>query len=312
MEVYNQNIPSGTESLAGALSAPSSIDIPVGSTQSVSVRHILGNQGVLVNSATLTGTGKADFNIIGSFNDPLLIPIGASLDISVLYTGTLNGTTAQLGITFGSNQFLSVQLVGMTSAVTQPPLTPPPSTQPPSIQPTSTQPTSNQPTSTQPTSPPSTQPPSIQPTSIQPPSTQPPSIQPPSTQPTSTQPTSIQPPSTQPTSALTINDLIIVNATSDLDISRVKDCIGCITPTTLVNIRTDSGAFGSVRLTIVGPRISLSRLESTPPFAVFGDVNGDYMGQKLPRGMYTVSAQAFSAISGGGVAGPVKTETFTV
>jgi hypothetical protein len=51
MEVCNKNIPAGVPSIADALSATSSLDIPVCSITSVSIQHFDGNQGILVNSA---------------------------------------------------------------------------------------------------------------------------------------------------------------------------------------------------------------------------------------------------------------------
>jgi hypothetical protein len=276
MEVYNQNIPAGTQSIAGALSAPSSIEIPVGSTRSVSIKHVAGNQGVLINSVTLAGARKADFNITGGFNGPLLIPIGAKLDISIQYTDTLNNATVQLGVTFSSNQFLSIQLVGRASAAAPTPLPTPRST-------------------LRPTPPPTPQPPAS--TISTPPPTPRPS----------------PPPTPQPAPALAISNLIIVDAATNLDIRPVNDCNGCLSPTTLANIRADPfGTVRSVKLAIEGTNISLSRLENTPPYALFGDVGGDYLGQKLTLGDYKVYAQAFSESNGGGTAGPVRMETFTV
>jgi hypothetical protein len=113
-------------------------------------------------------------------------------------------------------------------------------------------------------------------------------------------------------SALTISNLIIVNATSDLDISSVNACNGCINSSTQVNIRAEPfGVVGSVKLVILGP-LSLSRLENVAPYALFGDIGGDYIGKLLPPGYYKVSAQAFSLANMGGTAGPVRMEAFSV
>jgi hypothetical protein len=80
----------------------------------------------------------------------------------------------------------------------------------------------------------------------------------------------------------------------------------------LIDIRAEPfDAVGSVKLTLKGP-VSSSRLENKAPFALFGDVDGDYLGMILSSGNYTVTAQAFSLENMGGVKGPIKSVSFSI
>jgi hypothetical protein len=93
----------------------------------------------------------------------------------------------------------------------------------------------------------------------------------------------------------------------------VNACNGCLNPTISINIRAETfGAVGRVRLALLGQNISLSRLESVAPYALFGDIGGNYLERVLEPGEYTVFAQAFNASNGGGTAGPVRREIITI
>ncbi|MFW5748225.1 MAG: alpha-amylase family glycosyl hydrolase [Chloroflexota bacterium] len=78
-----------------------------------------------------------------------------------------------------------------------------------------------------------------------------------------------------------------------------------------LSIRANFGAEepGSVVLYLNG---ELSRMENLAPFALFGDINGDYSGRTLPLGTHTVLAEPYSGGSGSGDMGQTLELTFTV
>src|SRR5207237_4782483 len=83
-------------------------------------------------------------------------------------------------------------------------------------------------------------------------------------------------------------------------------------PSSHLNIRanTNSSAVGSVRFAYDGD--ARIQVENVPPFALFGDNNGDYgRGAMLP-GRHTLAATPFSENSGGGLAGITLAIAFAV
>ena len=54
------------------------------------------------------------------------------------------------------------------------------------------------------------------------------------------------------------------------------------------------------------------RLENVAPFALFGDINGDFLPSAFPPGGYTLTATPFSEVMMGGQQGPVTSIRFTV
>jgi hypothetical protein len=253
MEVYNKDMPSGDASVAGSLSAPSSLDIRVGVEEEVGIQHVGGNQGVFVNSIALTGQDASDFEINRGYAAPILIPRGATLDLFVQYNGWFEGAQARLDVTFSDTQTLSISLVG--KVVAESPMSAP----------------------------------MIVPVE---------------------QPTPAQAPQPQP--SLDIHQIFFVDAQTNQDISTLDGCNGCVEASTLIDIRAEPfDAVGSVELTLKGP-VTNSRVENNAPYALFGDVNGDYSGMILSPGSYTVTAQAFSLADMGGVAGPIKSVSFSI
>ena len=102
-------------------------------------------------------------------------------------------------------------------------------------------------------------------------------------------------------------DLQVIEAGSLLDLSAVPG---------VVNIRADVIAdapeIGSVRVELAGQK-SARRLENRPAYALFGDEpGGDYRGELLPDGHYTVTATAYEGKEGGGDAYPGLAVRFTV
>jgi uncharacterized protein YjdB len=80
-----------------------------------------------------------------------------------------------------------------------------------------------------------------------------------------------------------------------------------------LNIRanTNPSEVGSVYFRLSG-RASSSRTENVAPYALFGDNNGNYSGETLSPGTYTLTARAYSESRRRGTAGPEKTITFTI
>ena len=144
---------------------------------------------------------------------------------------------------------------------------------------------------------------------------EPPPVAPPSQNQSPTKMPVVSPtPEPTPTDPLAIGDIILVNSTTNNDIVSLlyDSCNGCIGPSDMINIRAVTiGYSESARLTISGP-VNLGRTENAAPYALFGDISGNYFDQILPAGDYTVKTQAFSSDNMQGTAGPVKSVNFTV
>lgn len=110
LEVYNAHMPSGVASAAGVLAAPGDVDLVPATPQLISLDHVGGNQGIYVESVMLSGPDAAEFAIDTQVADPFLIPIAASFEVSVEYTGASEGATASLDITHSGGATTSVTL----------------------------------------------------------------------------------------------------------------------------------------------------------------------------------------------------------
>ncbi|MCL6275684.1 PKD domain-containing protein, partial [Muricauda sp. 2012CJ35-5] len=77
-----------------------------------------------------------------------------------------------------------------------------------------------------------------------------------------------------------------------------------------LNVRADTNpsTVGSVSLVLTGP-VSTSRTEGVAPYALFGDVSGNYNLADLPLGDYTITATAFN---GGGQSGGILGQPLVV
>ena len=80
-----------------------------------------------------------------------------------------------------------------------------------------------------------------------------------------------------------------------------------------LNVRVNTqGNIGSVLIQLSGP-VNNNRTESVAPFALFGDSNGNYYGQPLLEGNYTLSATAYSQANlGGSVIGNLIDLNFSI
>ena len=116
MEVYNANNPAGIASVAGLLSAPSGVDLSFGNPKDVVIKHVGGNEGVLLESVTLTGPNQSDFRYLGS-SDPILIGRDGETRLQLEYMGSLKSAQAQLVVKYSGGNMLTVALAGTAVAV---------------------------------------------------------------------------------------------------------------------------------------------------------------------------------------------------
>ena len=292
MEVYNADAPAGSASTAGVLSDPFEAEIFIGASQSVRIEHVGGTQGVLVQSIALGGQSASDFEVTSNIAVPVLIGRDGVLDVLVEYTGATDGAQAWIDVSYSGNQNLRITLVGRLAHTTSPVPTPSPTLSPTKLPMARTPSPSQSPTKLL-----------VAPSTPEP-TTQAPTIMP------------VVPATPEPTTAdpLAISDIVLVNSTTNSDIVSLlyDSCDGCIGPSDMINVRADTfGDAGSMQLTLVGLLFSV-KMENAVPYALFGDIWGNYNDQTLPPGDYTVTAQAFSSGNLEGTAGPIQSVTFSV
>ena len=106
-----------------------------------------------------------------------------------------------------------------------------------------------------------------------------------------------------------------VDADSDLDLFELTDgseISTLILPTENLNIRTTTiGDVESVRLVLTGAAFQ-SRTENVSPYALYGDISGDYLPGAFPVGEYTLSATPYSGNNLNGIEGPTVSVNFTI
>ena len=120
-----------------------------------------------------------------------------------------------------------------------------------------------------------------------------------------------------PTSMLAVTNLALINADSDLPIPGFTaltpgTVLNLATlPTRNLNIRADvSGSAGSVQFGLNGN--ANFRIETFPPYALFGDSNGDDNAGTFAVGSYALTATPFSGGGASGQAGQPLAISFSV
>ncbi len=115
--------------------------------------------------------------------------------------------------------------------------------------------------------------------------------------------------------ANTISSFTLVNADTNEDIVALTEGMEInlnAYPNTKMNIRANASAdTKSVRLQLSGA-LSKTQTESLAPYALYGDVNGNYAGTLFPAGDYAVTATSYSAAGAGGSAGDPFSISFKV
>ena len=113
----------------------------------------------------------------------------------------------------------------------------------------------------------------------------------------------------------TIASFTLINADTDADIQIINNGSTInldALPTKNLNIRinTSPTSVGSVAMNLSGKQVK-NTIETGAPYALFGDVGGNYHPWIPTAGSYTLKATPYSSASGGGTAGTSKTITFT-
>jgi hypothetical protein len=114
-------------------------------------------------------------------------------------------------------------------------------------------------------------------------------------------------------SAQTVSGLTLINANTNLPIRPLTNgsAIDVFVDGSALNIRADASGVGSVQFNLSGAETT-TRVESVAPYALFGDVGGDYTAWSPALGSYTLTVQAFSGSGASGTPGPLLTLNFTV
>jgi hypothetical protein len=112
-----------------------------------------------------------------------------------------------------------------------------------------------------------------------------------------------------------ITSVVLVDADADVDISELTDgmVLNLTTlPTRNLNIRaTGNPDTESVQFELTGPS-PRTQTESTEPFALFGDSNGDFHSEPLSVGQYTLVVTPYTENGLGGSAGNPVTINFEI
>jgi hypothetical protein len=108
----------------------------------------------------------------------------------------------------------------------------------------------------------------------------------------------------------------LVNAATDVDIRTLKngDTINLNSmPTSVLNIRANTypSTVGSVKMSLTGGQI-VNSTETNAPYALFGDINGNYNNWTPLAGKYTLTGTPYTAGGGTGTIGTPLTINFTV
>ncbi|MDX2303618.1 MAG: choice-of-anchor Q domain-containing protein [Microscillaceae bacterium] len=125
----------------------------------------------------------------------------------------------------------------------------------------------------------------------------------------------VTPPPPPPSSGLSVSSMTLINALTDQEIKTLQndETIDLASlPTDQLNIRANvsGGTAGSVVLESFGTVNSL-RNENGAPYAMFGDVGGDYYGQTFSAGQYTFKATPYSQLNSSGDTGTALTLNIT-
>ncbi|MFW2403988.1 MAG: kelch repeat-containing protein [Gammaproteobacteria bacterium] len=117
MEVYDQDLPAGSASIAGTMTLPASAQLAAGFPATISLTHDGGNQAIYASTVTISGVDAADFAFVNPVDEPLLIRIGESRQIEIEYLGAAENATASLVVSVNGGVDRSVDLVAVPTAL---------------------------------------------------------------------------------------------------------------------------------------------------------------------------------------------------
>ncbi|MDX2302388.1 MAG: DUF5060 domain-containing protein [Microscillaceae bacterium] len=104
--------------------------------------------------------------------------------------------------------------------------------------------------------------------------------------------------------AVNEQDILVLQHGASIDINSL--------PTKQLNIRANnSGAVESVHIELSGA-LTKTILENNPPYALYGDINGDYNAQTFIAGQYTLSGTPYTKDNATGTTGTALNITFNL
>ena len=116
MEVYSADTATGTPSVAGGLAVPPSATVVSDTPASIFLAHVSGSQGIYVESVSLSGPDAADFSLLAPVTAPFLLPISATRELQLEYTGGANQAAASVDVAYSGGQIASIPLTFMLAA----------------------------------------------------------------------------------------------------------------------------------------------------------------------------------------------------
>ncbi len=111
-----------------------------------------------------------------------------------------------------------------------------------------------------------------------------------------------------------IQNFTLVDADTNTDILVLEDGMvydaDIISTGVRLNIRANADGVGSVDMKLRGA-LDKNRTETSAPYAIYGDNNGNYFGTNFPLGAYTLTATPYSGPGATGTAGEPSVVNFT-
>jgi len=117
MEVYNQDVPAGSASVAGVMSLPASVELATGTPAMIVVSHIGGNEAIYANTVAISGADAGDFAFVNPVDEPFLLRTGESRQIDIEYLGVAASAMASLDINVNGGPAMSVDLIAVPPGV---------------------------------------------------------------------------------------------------------------------------------------------------------------------------------------------------
>ena len=111
-----------------------------------------------------------------------------------------------------------------------------------------------------------------------------------------------------------VQNFTLVDADTNTDILTIEEGMvydaDAISTGVRLNIRANANGVGSVDMRLRGA-LAKNRTETSAPYALYGDNNGNYFGTNFPLGAYTLTATPYSGPGATGTAGEPLVVNFT-